>query len=394
MQAKQVDLRVTLVILIKCQHGPESNMASIGEPYVYTDVPEPLDDIEIKQDGDGFEIRLNEAAYLYSNANNNATNGEESENSDQGYDGSHLRRRRRSSPNKFVLRQNQCDDDVEVVEAKKGKRKTRATKTTKPKTPDIPDMSLNLRTPRDNIFERMWNVEDVVEKSKMRQSSVPPVKVKEEKIEVIICDTDENTQSGEQEDNEDVVEYSSKRAKVKNRRTSFASGISDVNSEKTINLVTPSHGASSVVTETQNGEKTETPPVINVLASDEEISNTEERNPDPVDFTLTKYDLIKMRRAKAKSTTANDTINVGRNSKGKQPKCASSETLVIMTRMKKLMTKTVVTIAMTVAAMLIQMRPKYTAQRRQRVVDHPKKKVMRATWNVQNVMLDSKSWRS
>ena len=54
-------------------------MTSIGEPYVYTDVPEPLDDIQIKQDGDGFEIRLNEAAYLYPNLSNNATNSDGSE---------------------------------------------------------------------------------------------------------------------------------------------------------------------------------------------------------------------------------------------------------------------------------------------------------------------------
>ena len=298
-------------------------MTSIGEPYVYTDVPEPLDDIQIKQDGDGFEIRLNEAAYLYPNLSSNATNSDGSEYSNKGYDGSYQRQRRRSSPKKAAFNQNQCDDDVEVVDAKKGKLKTRAAKTTKPKTPDIPDMSSNLQTPRDNIFERMWNVEDVVEKSKMRQSSVPPVKVKEEKIEVIICDTDENTQSEEQDDNENVVEYSSKRAKVKNRRKSFASVISEVNGKETINLVSPSHGAS--ITETQNGKKTETAPVINVLASDEETSNTEERNPDPVDYTLTKFDLIKMRRAKAKSTTAKETINVGRNSKGKQTKRAASE---------------------------------------------------------------------
>ena len=100
-------------------------MTSIGEPYVYTDVPEPLDDIQIKQDGDGFEIRLNEAAYLYPNLSNNATNSDGSEYSNKGYDGSYQRQRRRSSPKKAAFYQNQCDDDVEVVDAKKGKRKTR-----------------------------------------------------------------------------------------------------------------------------------------------------------------------------------------------------------------------------------------------------------------------------
>ena len=50
-----------------------------------------------------------------------------------GYDGSYQRQRRRSSPKKAAFHQNQCDDDVEVVDAKKGKRKTRAAEDDKTK---------------------------------------------------------------------------------------------------------------------------------------------------------------------------------------------------------------------------------------------------------------------
>ena len=186
-----------------------------------------------------------------------------------------------------------CGDGTEMEDAKKVKRKATTGRESSCANKDMSQKFV------DNIFERMWLTEDVVEKEKLD----PTVTVKEEKLDIISV-TDESTQESEEQDGNGssdclIVGLSTASADAKNSHKTSVSGavggskMNRTSSRDINNRSTP-----------QKGQKTQIATIVDiVLSSDEECSNNGSEDQNAIDYTFTKYDLIKMRRARAIPTT-------------------------------------------------------------------------------------------
>ena len=298
---------------------------------MYTDLPQPLDDIEIKQDGEGFKIRLNQTDYLRYVDNNDASE----KGVEPGRNNNYFCKDQKlcSNTKQPVLLLQRCDDDLKIVNLRKGKRNKRHNN-----KDGVSAMSSDPPKRRDNIFDIMWLAEDAVERSKRRKTSISLVPVKEE-----ANDLGQESQYGNTNElsNDSFVSFR-EETQIENVSASFIPGISDLDREETLsyqslplsdNMDDIYVENSSILFETSYIINDNVPSPDVIISDDDTPAETEEPavpkegetcDRDSNNFTLTKFDLIKLRRErqmKSSSEEMSSVQNRGRTNirdKGKQ----------------------------------------------------------------------------